>query len=170
MLKMIVATSNDLSIGFKNMLPWPRNRADMHWFKSNTSGDLLVMGRKTWESIGSKPLDDRLNFVVTRNPSSISSHYRPDGILSPSKDKDLVEHVKELDKMFPNKDVWVIGGANIYSQLYVHCEELYLTTIFGKYDSDTHLNRDILDYFSKKVFEQVNKHESMQILKKDAND
>ena len=61
----ILAMDNNMGIGYDNTLPWPHNKKDMKWFRDCTSGHVVVMGRKTWESFGSKPLPNRINVVVT---------------------------------------------------------------------------------------------------------
>ncbi|MCV6900975.1 dihydrofolate reductase, partial [Escherichia coli] len=52
-------------MGYKGGLPWPHNSEDMKWFKESTRGDVVVMGRKTWESIGKKPLPKRKNIIIS---------------------------------------------------------------------------------------------------------
>jgi len=83
--------------------------------KKATSGSAVLMGRKTYESLG-RPLPNRRNLVVTRSPVAAEG----------------IEVIADLQAFDPDKvqgDVWVIGGAEIYRQLLPQCEELYLSVI-----------------------------------------
>jgi len=113
-LRAIAAMSLNRVIGKEGKLPW-RIPEDFKWFKKTTSGQAVLMGRKTYESLG-RPLPNRRNLVVTRA-------------------KDLgegVEIVRDLEAFRPEDypcDVWVIGGGEIYRQMLGKCEELYLSVI-----------------------------------------
>lgn len=99
----------------------------MKFFKEKTIGNLVVMGRKTWESLPKKPLEGRQNLVITNS--------LPDNVSSQTVFWSLDTFVKsELD--FYNKyrdiigyDIYIIGGASIYEQLLPYCDKAYITVI-----------------------------------------
>jgi dihydrofolate reductase len=115
-ISMIAAMANDRIIGDDNQMPW-HLPADLQYFKRVTMAKPVVMGRKTFESIG-RPLPGRRNIVITRNAT-----YKAEGIevvSSPEEALTLLEGTEE---------VMVIGGGNIYSQFLPLAERLYLTFI-----------------------------------------
>ena len=161
-INAIVAVDDRLGIGANNTIPWPHNKADMKWFRSNTDGGTVLMGRRTWESIGSKNLPNRINVVVTSNelPDPV-----PRGVLTGSAERHVRPHwvmegemsiiLEDLQRMYADRTVWVLGGANIFRQALPFVEKLYLTTIPGKYDCDVFLNKKEVDDFSKVLYNQT---------------
>jgi dihydrofolate reductase len=133
MIKAILACDQEWGIGKNGALPWPHNSADLKWFKEHTNNSTIVMGRKTWESLPVKPLPNRENIVVTS------------GLV---KGPDVVVDIRSFYKILPQikfqKDVWIIGGA----QLIEHCldiiDEFYLSRIEGVYNCDTFLPADLI--------------------------
>lgn len=129
MLSMIVAMSNNRVIGVDNQLPW-RIPEDLKHFKAKTLGKPVIMGRKTYESIG-RPLPGRLNLVVTRN-----SNWSAEGVqvyLSPELAVDAaLKHAAEqrLD------EVMIIGGAQLYQDLLPVVNKLYVTHVDVTIDGD----------------------------------
>jgi dihydrofolate reductase len=109
-------------IGRGGQLPW-RLPEDLAWFKEATQGGILVMGRKTWESIG-RPLPGRETFVLSRTPREIP------GVHSFS---DLAV----LDKLATDKTLWIAGGAEIYRLMLPRCGELLLTRVLREVEGDT---------------------------------
>jgi len=134
-INIILATDLDLGIGIDNHLPWPTNRKDMEWFRDNTLGHVVVMGRKTWESLGSKPLKKRINVVITSRPLE-----GPDVVLS----GDMGMNLRYLEQQWPGLCIWVVGGADIYSQCIPYTDRVYLTTFNDLYACDTHVSSDVL--------------------------
>jgi dihydrofolate reductase len=124
----ILAYDDAYGIGKNGGLPWPHNDADMKWFRDCTLGHVVIMGRKTWQSIGSKKLSNRVNIVVARSridgaPDSV--YYGEIGIL-----------LKNTRKEYPDLKIWIIGGADLYRQTLPFCDNIYLTHIKGNYDCD----------------------------------
>jgi dihydrofolate reductase len=140
-INAILARDANGGIGKNNDLPWPRNDADMKWFRENTLGHVVVMGRKTWESLGSKKLPKRINYVITN--SNIEGS--PDGIYQ----GDIGNILNDIEKKHAGLKVWVIGGANIYKQSISYCDHLYLTEFKKSFDCDTYLNINLEDRFIK---------------------
>jgi dihydrofolate reductase len=123
-LKAIVAMSLNRVIGRANTIPWHLPE-DFKWFKKMTTGHVLVMGRKTFESIG-KPLPNRTTIVLTR-----SGHSFPGAITTGS----LSELLK--DERWHGRDIFVCGGAQVYEQALQFCSDLYLTLVKQTVEGDT---------------------------------
>jgi len=124
-VSLIAAMAENRVIGVNNTLPW-RLPADLRHFRQVTTGHHVIMGRRNYESIG-KPLPDRTNIVVTRNPS-----YRAPGC--------LVKHSFEdaLAAVTNDPEIFVIGGAEIYRQALDHADRLYLTLVHAQVQGDTY--------------------------------
>tara|TARA_B110000211_G_scaffold37039_1_gene37285 strand:- start:176 stop:655 length:480 start_codon:yes stop_codon:yes gene_type:complete len=121
---MIAAMANNRVIGLDNKMPW-HLPADLQHFKAVTTGKPVIMGRKTFESIG-RPLPGRRNIIITRN-----TEYKAEGIetvTSPEASLSLVCDVEE---------VMIIGGGNVYQQFLTQAERLYLTFIDLDVEGDT---------------------------------
>lgn len=141
----ILAHDDNYGIGKDNDLPWPRNAADLKWFRECTIGHVVVMGRKTWESIGSKPLPKRINVVVSNQEFPHPKDGGPDHVLN----GDLNSGIQTLlTELYPNLKIWIIGGADIYNQTLSQCDNIYLTHIPGDYNCDNFvaLNRHLVGY------------------------
>jgi len=121
-LRAIAAMSLNRVIGKEGKLPW-HIPADFQWFKKTTSGHAVLMGRKTYESLG-RPLPNRRNLVATR--ASL-----------PHAGVEIVRDLQAFDPATYPCDVWVIGGAEIYRQMLGRCEELYLSMIPRIIEGDT---------------------------------
>ncbi len=120
-----VAIGENQAIGKNNQLLW-HMPADLKFFKQTTSGHTVIMGRKTFDSVG-KPLPNRRNVVITRDPE-----LQIEG----------VELVNSLDEALEitkteEKPVFIVGGAEIYRQALPKTDKLYLTTIHHNFDADT---------------------------------
>jgi len=124
-ISLIVAAADNDVIGADGGLPW-RLSDDLRRFKALTLGHTVIMGRKTFESIG-KGLTGRRNLVVSRNPE-----FRPEG----------AQRVPSLDAAFaeagPTGDVFVIGGAEIYRQAMPRAEKIFLTLVHASPEGDVH--------------------------------
>ncbi len=122
-LSIIAAMSANRVIGRNNSLPW-KLPADLKRFKNLTMGHHLLMGRKTFESIG-QPLPGRTTVVITRQ-----SRYSPTGV--------LVAHSVEqaLQLAAQDSEVFVAGGAQIYQQMLPRADRLYLTSLDKEFEGD----------------------------------
>jgi dihydrofolate reductase len=124
-LKAIAAMSLNRVIGAGNRLPW-HLPDDFKWFKKMTTGQVIVMGRKTFESIG-KPLPNRTTLVLTRSTFTFP------GVQSFS-------DLSQLDTLLPTfagRDVFICGGAQLYQQALPLCSDLYLTLVKREVAGDT---------------------------------
>jgi dihydrofolate reductase len=122
MIKIIVATSRNKVIGDSNSLIWYLP-ADLKRFKEITTGNTIVMGRKTYESIG-KPLPNRRNIVITRDVD-----YEVDGC-------EIVNSLEEA-LMISNQNCFIIGGGEIYKQSMGIADQIYLTLVHEDFEGDT---------------------------------
>ena len=123
-ISIIVAMDSNGVIGRENELPW-HLPADLQHFKHTTMGKPILMGRKTWESIG-RPLPGRTNIVITRD-----SDYQADGCVVVNSIDAALAAAGEQD------EVMVIGGAEFYRQVLPRTDTLYLTRIHASFDGDT---------------------------------
>jgi dihydrofolate reductase len=122
----IAAMSRNRVIGKDGKLPW-HLPADLKFFKRTTLGHAIVMGRKTFESIG-RALPGRTNIVLTRGKSG---WHPPDDVLA-------IHGIDEMDALVPpGQNVFLIGGGSLYEELLPSCREMYLTLLDGEVDGDT---------------------------------
>ena len=119
--KAIAAMSENRVIGCANKIPWHLPE-DFKWFKHLTTGNVVVMGRKTFESIG-KPLPNRATIVVSRSGFSYP------GVTT-------VKDWREIDLARETREVFICGGADIYAQTLESCSDLYLTVVKRRVDGD----------------------------------
>ena len=124
MISLIVAASTNNVIGAKGDLPW-RLSADLKRFKALTMGKPIVMGRKTYESIG-RPLPGRQNIVITRQ-----DNYAPEGCT-------VVQSVDAAIAAANAPEIMIIGGGHIYEAFMPMAERIYLTRVDADIDGDTY--------------------------------
>ena len=135
----IVAVSKNNAIGKKGKLPWHYS-ADMKFFRETTTGHAIVMGRKTWTSLG-KPLKGRLNIVVSRD-----SNIEPQESLVVLRD---IDSVLSLNSSLQT-DLFVIGGAQIYQAFMPHIDRWFVTEVpLTVEDADAFMPEDYLKGFKK---------------------
>ncbi len=135
-IALIVAMDENGVIGRNNALPWHLPE-DLRYFRRMTMGKPVVMGRKTWESIG-KPLPGRANIVVSRNPS-----YKAEGAVCFTTLAEALAHAQNVALIDGASEVMVIGGAQLYQQALSQASVLYLTRVHAKVDGDAVLNLDL---------------------------
>ena len=122
-ISLIWGQDRNRLIGRENALPW-RLPADMAWFKKNTMGKPILMGRKTYESIG-RPLPGRTNLILTRR-----ADIQIEGCM-------VVHSLDEAKAVVPEADeMMVMGGAEIYALLFDQAERLYITEIDAEFEGD----------------------------------
>lgn len=130
MLKFIWAQDNNGLIGNNGKLPWS-NKVELNYFKNQTTGGVVVMGLATWESMGSKPLKNRLNIILTTKDEI--DGYDDENVYIANSVEEVLQFEKETDK-----DIWVIGGASTFKSFEQFCEEVVVSTIDGDYSGDTY--------------------------------
>lgn len=125
MFKIIAAVGKKMELGKDNHLVF-HLKADMDFFKEMTMGRTVVMGSKTFESIG-KPLEDRINYVVTHDPSTL-----PDTVIPIDDIEKFINENKDADEL-----IYIIGGASIYEIFIPYAKEIILTEINADAEADT---------------------------------
>jgi len=121
MINMIASVSQNGYIGVDNKLPW-KIPEDMRLFAHKTKNSNIIMGRKTFETIGNKPLPGRRNIIISRLANSL-------GVLN-SDGCDVFSSVAEaLDACDNGKDTWIVGGERIYEAGMEFADELHLTLV-----------------------------------------
>ena len=142
MLSLIVAMSENRVIGVENRLPW-HIPEDLKRFRKITTGHPIIMGRKTYESIG-KPLPNRTNIVITRNRD-----YREEGVVTCFSLKEAIEWASRA----PGSDeVFVIGGGEIFKEALPIADRIYLTEVNWPFDGDA-----FFPEFNEKAFAEKNR-------------
>ncbi len=124
-VKILVACDENRVIGKNNTLIW-HLPADLKRFKELTTGQVIIMGRKTYESIG-RPLPNRINIVITRQTG-----YQPEGVIIVHSLEEALLKAKSLHR----GDIYVVGGAEIYEQSMDLADEIELTQLHDIFDGD----------------------------------
>jgi len=147
MINIIAAIGKNRELGKDNKLLW-HIPEDFKRFKMLTSGHIVIMGRKTYESIG-KPLPNRINIVVTRNQS-----WTPLGCtVCYSLEEAIKKGAAFAEASASQREIFIIGGAEIYKQSIKYADKLYLTLIDKEYPEADAFFPDHSE-FKKKVFEK----------------
>jgi dihydrofolate reductase len=123
-ISFILAMDLQQAIGLGNDLPW-RLPADLAYFRKTTSDHTILMGRKTYESIG-KPLPNRTNVIITKNKD-----FTAEGCI-------IVHSVEEAVAHFAGEEVFVIGGAEVFKLFMPVVDRLYITLIEHEFEADTY--------------------------------
>jgi dihydrofolate reductase len=123
MLSLIVAVAENGVIGRDNALPWHISE-DLRYFKQVTSGKTVIMGRKTYQSIG-RPLPNRTNIVITRD-----SGFTAEGV--------LIAHSLDEALGKAGDEAVVIGGSSLFEEALARADRFYLTEIHRAYEGDVH--------------------------------
>ena len=146
--KAIAAMSENRVIGAGGKIPWHLPE-DFKWFKKMTTGQIIVMGRKTFESIG-KPLPNRTTIVLSR------TNFQHPGV-------QMISDLNEIERVVPDlagQEVFICGGAQIYEQALPLCSDLYLTLVkrivegdafFPPFENQFELAEEILDCADFKI-------------------
>ena len=138
-IKLIAAVDLRFGIGKDGSLLF-KIPEDLRLFKQLTTGNIVLMGRKTFESIGCKSLSDRINIVI-----SSTKKYENEGVIAFDNLETAVEYSKQN---FSDKDLYVIGGGQVYEECIKYADEIILTKYNKVYeDADTYFHVDILDNF-----------------------
>ena len=137
MTALIVARSINNVIGKNGAIPWSIP-GEQKQFRELTTGNVVVMGRKTLESFpNKKPLKNRVNIVLTRNPD-----YQVEGAIVVRSDEELQAELAKYD----SEKIFVIGGESIYKKMLNMCDVAYVTKMDYAYDADAHFpNLDEMD-------------------------
>ena len=124
MVSIIVAIAQNGTIGDKNALLW-HIKEDMRFFRTTTSGHAVIMGRKTFESLGSKPLPKRTNIVITRSDVAF------EGALTAHSLEEAIRMAGD------DEEIFIMGGAQIYGIALDVADRMYITRVERDYEGDT---------------------------------
>lgn len=127
MLRYIWAQDKNGVIGYKNDLPW-QLPADLRYFKEQTVGKTIIMGRKTYEAVG-RPLPNRVNIVLTTD-----TNFKADGIVVMHTKAEVLEYAKQADH-----PIMITGGSSIFELFKEDVDELYVTLIDETFPGDTYI-------------------------------
>lgn len=126
-MNLIVAADNNWGIGRDNGL-LASLPTDMKYFREHTQGKVVIMGRKTLESLpGQRGLPDRTNYVLSANPD-----FEAENCIIVHDEYELFDEVSQYDP----DDLFVIGGASLYNRFYRYCDRLYVTRMDGDLNAD----------------------------------
>jgi dihydrofolate reductase len=144
-ISIIVAMAQNGVIGSDQGIPW-RLSADMKYFKQKTSGHHIIMGRKTWESLG-RLLPNRTHIVLSRDPD-----WSAEGVISCTK----LEEALKIASAAGEEEAFVIGGGQIYKMALEFADRMYLTRVETAIEGDTHFD------FPNEVWELIafDRHEA----------
>lgn len=149
MISIIVAVAQNNVIGNQNQLIWHISE-DLQFFKKTTLGHAVIMGRKTFESIG-KPLPKRKNIIITRN-----SNFNTNGCIIANSLNEAIDAAK------PDDEIFIIGGGTVYREALNIADKVYLTRIHKDYEGDTffpELNTSEWEEIERTDFERGEKFE-----------
>jgi|TARA_B110000438_G_scaffold1442_2_gene1421 dihydrofolate reductase len=149
-LALICAMAENRTIGRNNRLPW-KLPEDLKYFKRTTMGNSIIMGRKTWESIG-RPLPGRTNIVISRDSNYEAEKAKVVNSLGAA--ITLAENLAAIDG---SKEAFIIGGAGLYKEALPLADRFHLTRVHAQVEGDTFLaefNEDEWKEVSRKYFKK----------------
>jgi dihydrofolate reductase len=140
MINAIFAVDFNGGMGFNGSLPWPHNAEDLQHFKTLTTGNVVVMGRKTWDDPKMpKPLPNRTVYVATHRPVAYAMPFSGD----------IKEKLLALEQEYSGKNIFIIGGPEIIKTAKPLLDRIYLTHIKGSFKVDTRMHvREFLTGFT----------------------
>lgn len=133
MIKAIFAVDPWGGMGHQGSLPWPHCSEDLQYFKTQTKGDIVIMGRHTWDDPKMpKPLPDRITYVVTNRP--IAGYY-----VTCIKG-DIASQLQSIQAIYPKKNIWIIGGPELIMSCKDHIDEAHITHFKNQYRADVKID------------------------------
>ncbi|MCL5008987.1 MAG: dihydrofolate reductase [Patescibacteria group bacterium] len=149
-ISLIAAIAKNLAIGKDNKLLYYIPE-DLKRFKKLTSGHVIVMGKKTFESIGSRPLPNRTNVIITKDPA-----FQAPGCRVAHSVEEALDKARETER----EEIFVIGGGSIYTQTIGQADKLYITVI-DRVHEDADAFFPAYPEFTKIVYEEKSQHEGI---------
>jgi len=143
MISLIAAMDKNNVIGYNNDMPWSLPN-DLKHFKELTSHSTIIMGRKTYESIG-RPLPNRKNIILSRSGYETND------------DVEVISSIDEIKKLAKQEEVFVIGGGTIYEQVIPFADRLYITRIDAELKGDTYFPQ-----FSETEWQVIDEKDGVQ--------
>lgn len=131
MINAIFAADYNGGMGLNGTLPWPHNTEDLTNFQRLTIDNVVVMGRRTWDDPKMpKPLKNRISYVATNRPISLTGSFKGD----------VHENLLRLEKLHADKEIFVIGGVKLLESCRDLFDRIYLTHFKGAYRADTRIH------------------------------
>jgi len=150
MIKAIMAVDEKGGISKGKSMPWPKNSTDLTWFKENTTNNIVVMGRKTWEDpFMPTPLKSRINVLITNKDKKLI--YGADYYLSGN----INNQIKDIQLKYMEKDIFIIGGSEIINLTFNSIEQFYLTRIYGNYNCEKFIDISSIEN-NMKMIKKIN--------------
>lgn len=156
---LICAHDQNNIIGYNNLIPWNISE-DMKRFRELTLNNIVIMGRKTFQSI-SKPLPNRINIVITREPNKMF-HFK-DVYYTTLEDLNTTLNLVNKE----NKKIFLIGGSEIYNQLIDQCDSMYITEVYRPYDNPEMLDPEKYTFFKYQEDDWVQTYKSPDYISKE---
>lgn len=142
LISLIVAAGKNGVIGRELDMPWHLS-SDLKFFKATTMGKPLIMGRKTFVSVGERPLPGRPHFIVTRN-----ADYKAAGVETCSSLEGAISAATQSARALGVDEIFVAGGGEIYRQAMSVADRLYVTHVDVEVEGDTYFPQIDIDVFS----------------------
>jgi dihydrofolate reductase len=153
-MNLIVAFNQHNVIGKDNTIPWYIPE-DLKRFKQITNGHILVMGRKTFDSLPNGPLTNRIHIVITNQSELYNKNSEYVYYINYETSFSLIKNLQEKTQ----KEVFVIGGSTVYKQYFEYCTKFYITYVNNKIEGSVYFPYNI-DYFQNS-YEQIG-HQSCE--------
>ena len=144
MISLIVAYDKNKLIGGGGKMPWDI-KSELRRFRELTTGNVVIMGRKTYESIGSKPLPDRINIIV-----SSSLRLNDENCFSVGSIEEAIEAAKKT-----GKEIYISGGSTIYEKVMYIVDVMYITEIDAEFEGDVYFPEFDESLFTKEIVEHI---------------
>ena len=156
-LELIVACNKNGVIGDQNSIPWYVPE-DLMNFKKTTSDEVIIMGRKTFESLPNGALKNRVNIVLTKKYLDYENDTNNQNTNLIFTDMNhVVDILKEYQNQNQNKKIFIIGGAEIYKLFFDYCSIIHLTIVYNDSKGDAFFPYDINIFENKKLYENIYK-------------
>ncbi|ATQ35543.1 dihydrofolate reductase [Mesoplasma entomophilum] len=143
MIKMIWAQTKDGVIGKDNSLPWSI-KEEMQHFRNTTLNQNVLMGSNTFESMNFKGLPNRINYVLTRDIYKYK-HLEADNLIFINNREEIINKFKGIE----SKDIFIIGGSQIYELFFEDCDEIIRSVIKNHFEGNIHIKNFNYDNFDK---------------------
>ena len=160
-MELIVAKNNKNAIGNNGDLMWHLSK-DLQHFRTLTQNQVIVMGRKTYASLPNGPLKNRINVIITRDPSKYTREMLDVYFITLEESSFLINN---LQKKY-NKSVFIIGGSEIYDYFYPLCHTLHITEVDDDQDGDTYfpINDEQITIDCKIICKETHRDEKTNML------
>jgi dihydrofolate reductase len=154
-MEAIYAIDSNYGLSQKGIIPW-KSRRDMIFFKNKTKNNIVIMGRNTYFSL-SKPLENRLNIVLTKDPNIYSNEIKKyDNVIFTDNDNiDLITIKREKYPFLQeNYKIFIIGGKQIYEKFIPLCKYIWITHLKKDYFCDLFINYVYSNHFQKELIDE----------------